>query len=133
MNAANLPIDHQLVLEGDFSERSGQSAANILLDRAHPPTAIVCNNDRMAFGVMRAVQAHGLVVGTDISVIGFDDIPLARYTHPALTTISQPIHEIGGALFNLLVRYINREPVDGLGGRLFKPELVVRQSTGFPR
>lgn len=132
MNAANLPIDHQLVQEGDFSEKSGQVAANVLLERAQPPTAIVCNNDRMAFGAMRAVQAHGLVVGKDVSVIGFDDLPTARYTHPPLTTISQPIHEIGSALFNLLVRYINRDAVAGLAGTLFKPELVVRQSTGFP-
>ncbi|MBE2271318.1 MAG: LacI family DNA-binding transcriptional regulator [Anaerolinea sp.] len=132
MNAANLPIDHQLVYEGDYSEKSGQIAAHVLLDHSHPPTAIVCNNDRMAFGAMRAAQARGLAVGRDISVIGVDDIPMARYTHPPLTTISQPIHEIGQALFNLLVRIINRQPVDGLGGRLFKPELIVRQSTGTP-
>jgi LacI family transcriptional regulator len=132
MQVANLPIDQHLIVEGDFSEKSGQIAAHVLLDHSQPPTAIVCNNDRMAFGAMRAAQARGLVVGKDISVTGFDDITMARYSHPPLTTISQPIHEIGQALFNLLVRYINRESVDGLGGKLFKPELVVRQSTGSP-
>lgn len=132
MNAANLPIDPQLVYEGDFSERSGQIAAHVLFDLSQPPTAIVCNNDRMAFGAMRAAQARGLVVGKDISVIGFDDIPMAHYSHPPLTTIKQPTHEIGQVLFNLLIRYINRESLEGLGAKLFKPELVVRQSTGSP-
>lgn len=132
MDAAKLRIDPQLIYEGDFSEKSGQIAAHVLLDHSRPPTAIVCNNDRMAFGAMRAAQARGLVVGKDISVIGFDDIPMARYSHPPLTTISQPIHEIGQALFKLLARYINRESVAGLGGMLFKPELITRQSTGSP-
>ncbi len=132
MTEANLPIDPQLVYEGDFSEKSGQIAAHVLLDQSQPPTAIVCNNDRMAFGAMRAAQARHLVVGKDISVIGFDDIPMARYSHPPLTTISQPIHEIGQALFNLLIKYVNRETGDGLVSKLFKPELVVRQSTGSP-
>ncbi|MBK8022551.1 MAG: LacI family DNA-binding transcriptional regulator [Chloroflexi bacterium] len=132
MSAADLPIDQALICEGDFSEQSGQIAAHMMLDHSQPPTAIVCNNDRMAFGAMRAVQARGLVVGKDIAVVGFDDIPMARFSHPPLTTIAQPIHDIGQALFNLLVRYINRESIDGLGGTLFKPELVVRQSTGSP-
>jgi LacI family transcriptional regulator len=132
MSAAGLPIDAQLIYEGDFSEKSGQVGTHIFLDHSSPPTAIVCNNDRMAFGAMRAIQARGLVVGKDVSVVGFDDVAMARYSHPPLTTVSQPIQDIGRALFNLLVTIINREPVDGLGGALFKPELVVRQSTGAP-
>jgi LacI family transcriptional regulator len=132
MNAANLPLDPQLTYEGDFSEKSGQLGTHFFLDHPHPPTAIVCNNDRMAFGAIRAIQARGLVVGRDVSVVGFDDIPLARYSHPALTTVSQPIHEIGQSLFNLLLAQINRESTEGLGARLFMPELLVRQSTGSP-
>ena len=87
----------------------------------------------MAIGAMRAVQARGLTVGADISVVGFDDIPMARYGNPPLTTLSQPIHEIGAALFKLLMALVNGESAEGLGGRLFKPELIVRQSTGAPR
>lgn len=132
MNAAGLRIDPHLIFEGDFSEKSGQVAAHVFLDHTPPPTAIVCSNDRMAFGAMRAIQARGLVVGKDVSVVGFDDVAMARFSHPPLTTVSQPFQEIGQALFKLLVTIINREPVDGLGGTLFKPELVVRQSTGAP-
>jgi LacI family transcriptional regulator len=132
MKAANLSIDPALIFEGDFSEKSGESGTHFFLDLPEPPTAVVCNNDRMAFGAMRALQARGLAVGRDISVVGFDDIPLARYSHPPLTTLSQPIHEIGESLFTRLVSLINREPVEQFGAALFQPELHVRQSTGSP-
>ncbi len=133
MQTANLPIDMQLVFEGDFSEKSGQIGTHVFLDHPQPPTAIICNNDRMAFGAMRSIQSRKLLVGQDVSVIGFDDIALARYSHPPLTTLSQPIHDIGRALYSLLIALINREPIDSLGGILFKPELVIRHSTGVPR
>ncbi len=133
MRDMNVPIDLALVYEGDFSEKSGQLGTHYFLDQPNPPTAIFCNNDRMAFGAMRAIQARGLVVGQDVSVVGFDDVSLARYSNPPLTTISQPIHHIGGALFDLLINLINQQPIDLLGGKLLKPELIVRQSTGMPR
>lgn len=129
MRETGLPIDPQLVYEGDFSEKSGQLGTHFFLDLPTPPTAIFCNNDRMAFGAMRAIQARGLVVGKDISVVGFDDIPLARYSHPPLTTMRQPFHEIGKALFELLNSRINRDEAQMPGGVLFTPELQVRQST----
>lgn len=133
MRDANLPIDRSLVFEGDFSEQSGQLGAHYLLDQYDPPTAIICNNDRMAFGAMRAIQARGLVVGQDVSVVGFDDIPLARYSNPPLTTINQPTHEIGKALYGLLMKMINQEPLEHIGGQLIEPELIARQSTGVPQ
>ncbi|MBZ0276556.1 MAG: substrate-binding domain-containing protein, partial [Anaerolineae bacterium] len=133
MDDMRLLIDPALIYEGDFSEKSGQLGAHYLLDQSNPPTAILCNNDRMAFGAMRAIQARGLIVGKHVSVIGFDDLPLARYSNPPLTTIGQPIHDIGRTLFDLLINLINQEPVNLLGGRLLKPELVVRQSTGAPQ
>jgi LacI family transcriptional regulator len=133
MGAMNLSIDPALIYEGDFSEKSGQLGTHYFLDQSNPPTAIFCNNDRMAFGAMRAIQARGLAVGSDVSVVGFDDVPLARYSNPPLTTLNQPIHNIGKALFNLLMKRINQEPIDLLGGKLLKPELIVRQSTGRPR
>ena len=102
MAAANLPVDTEMIYEGDFSEKSGQLGTHYFLDLPKPPTAVICNNDRMAIGAMRAVQARGLMVGADVSVVGFDDIPMARYGNPPLTTLSQPIHDIGIALFKLL-------------------------------
>jgi DNA-binding LacI/PurR family transcriptional regulator len=133
MDKNRLQIDPSLVVEGDFSEVSGYRCARLLLDRPEPPTAIVCSNDRMAFGAMRAVQELGLVVGSDVSVVGFDDITLARHAHPPLTTVYQPVREIGQMLYQLLQTLINDQPVDGLTGQLIKPVLRVRESTGRPR
>lgn len=133
MRRNGLKIDPALVVEGDFSEYSGYRCTRLLLDRPAPPTAILCSNDRMAFGVMRAVQESGLTVGQDISVVGFDDIAMARHAHPPLTTVYQPVREIGQMLFELLQALIAGAPTDGLSGRLIKPVLRVRESTGRPR
>lgn len=132
MADVNLSIDGDLIFEGDFTERTGQSGAHTLLDQPNPPTAILCNNDRMAFGAMREIQSRGLTVGRDISVIGFDDAPMARYSHPALTTIHQPVQEIGHLLFQLLQAVINGKPTASLSGKLIEPTLQVRQTTQPP-
>ncbi len=129
MQEHNLPVDGDLVFEGDFTERTGQLGTHYLLSQAEPPTAIICNNDRMAFGAMREIQSRGLTVGDDVSVVGFDDIALARYSHPALTTIQQPVQEIGRLLFQLLLDVIEDRPTDGLSGRLIQPSLQIRQTT----
>lgn len=125
-----LGIDPGLVYEGDFTEQAGQLGTHFLLDGVRPPTAVICNNDRMAFGAMLAIQSRGLKVGRDVSVIGFDDIPLARYWPIPLTTLYQPTIEIGGQLFKLLQSVIQGKPAAELAGRLISPELRVRQSTG---
>ncbi len=132
MARAGLPIDPSLIVEGDYSEASGEAAALHLLSLTEPPTALICNNDRMAIGAMRAGGWRGRTAGRDWSVIGFDDIPGARFSVPPLTTIRQPIHEIGVQLFNLLMAVIGRQPTDGLTGRLIKPELRIRESTAAP-
>jgi DNA-binding LacI/PurR family transcriptional regulator len=133
MDRHGLKIDPELVVEGDFTEFSGYRCTRLLLDRPHPPTAIICSNDRMAFGAMRAIQERGLEVGRDVSVVGFDDITLARHAHPPLTTVYQPILEIGQLLFQLLQALIDEQPVEGLTGQLIKPVLRVRESTGRSR
>ncbi len=133
MHKHGLKIDPELIVEGDFSEFSGYRCTRLLLDRLHPPTAIICSNDRMAFGAMSAAQEFGLKVGSEISIVGFDDIALARHAHPPLTTIYQPIREIGQMLYALVQALINDDPVDGLSGQLIKPVLRVRESTGRPR
>lgn len=132
MTALDLTIDGDLVFEGDFTERTGQTSAHYLLDQPNPPTAIICNNDRMAFGAMREIQSRGLTVGRDVSVVGFDDLPLARYSHPALTTIHQPVQEIGQMLFRLLQAVIQGKPTEGMSGQLIQPTLQVRQTTQPP-
>ncbi len=133
MGAHGLAVDERLAYEGDFTEHSGEAGAHYLLAQHNPPTAIICNNDRMAFGAMRAIQSHRLTVGQDVSVVGFDDITLAQFYHPPLTTIHQPIREIGQLLFELLQTIIADESAGTLSGTLVKPGLQVRQSTGRPR
>lgn len=91
----NLVQDDALVIAGDFRAQSGFKATKELLDLEEPPTAIFACNDMMAVGVLHAIDEAGLSVPEDISIVGFDDIPLASFTPPPLTTISQPSQEMG--------------------------------------
>lgn len=115
---------------GDLTQRSGYELGGALLDLPQKPTAIAACNDLMAYGAMSAAQERGLVVGKDISITGFDDIPMSAYSHPALTTINQPVYQIGGMVCEMLIQFIRNE-IRELQQVLLKPELVIRQSTGF--
>ncbi len=132
MQRHNIPLDPSLIVHGDLTEKSGRELAHHLLSLPHPPTAIMAGNDLMAFGVMSAVQAHGLRVGDDVAVGGFDDVPLAEYIHPGLTTIRQPIYEIGERLTEMLLRMLAGDTLTERAV-LLKPELIVRASSGPPR
>ena len=100
-----------IVMQGDFSIRSGNEAAEALLQRPDPPTAIFCFNDEMAMGVLEFARRKRLRVPRDLSVVGFDDIRFARYTEPALTTIAQPMREIGEGTVRLLLAIIHDDSV----------------------
>lgn len=128
LSEAGLPLDEALIRVGDLTQRGGYEQACALLDMSSPPTAIVACNDLMAFGAMSAAQERGLVVGGDIAITGFDDIPMAEYSHPSLTTIHQPIYQIGGMVCEMLIKLIQGEPLDERYV-LLKPELIVRQSS----
>lgn len=130
MSTHQLMINSDHIFEGDFTEQSGQLGTHYLLDCPQPPTAIICANDRMAFGAIRAIQSRGLRVGKDISVTGFDDISLARYSQPSLTTVHQPIHKIAMELFDLLQVVIADETTDKASGKMIKPTLSIRESSG---
>ncbi|MFW5708834.1 MAG: LacI family DNA-binding transcriptional regulator [Chloroflexota bacterium] len=129
---AGLAFDPAYVATGDLSEESGRHAAETLLARAPRLTAIVACNDLMALGAMAAIKARGLTVGDGVAIGGFDDIPLARHADPPLTTVRQPIYEIGEQLADMLIHIIANEPLKMLG-RLLKPRLIVRASSGSPR
>jgi LacI family transcriptional regulator len=128
--AAGLPYRNDYVTHGDLQRGGGFEKTNALLD-AHPEiTAIVAANDLMALGAMSAVQQRGLRVGVDISVTGFDDIPAAEYAHPPLTTVHQPIYQIGQRLVNLLDNLILGEA--SLETQLLlSSKLMIRASTGI--
>lgn len=124
----NLKIREDLVVKGDFTEKSGQLAMHLLLDLPQPPTAVITSNDLCAFGAMRALSMRGLVPGKDVSVVGFDDIRLASHWHPSLTTISQPLRRLGFIASQMLIDIINGKEVETQ--IVLKPQLIVRQSTG---
>jgi len=118
-----------VVMHGDFSIESGAIAAERLLERAERPTAVFCFNDEMAMGVLQAARRHAVRVPQDLSIVGFDDIRFARHMDPPLTTIAQPMREIGEGTVRLLL--------DILSGKTATPAsvtlphaLVVRGSTG---
>ncbi|MFQ5341972.1 MAG: LacI family DNA-binding transcriptional regulator [Anaerolineae bacterium] len=121
-------VDNSLIVEGDLSKQSGRQAAEHLLNLPKPPTAIMANNDLMALGAMAAAQARDLVVGRDIAVTGFDDIPLAEHSHPPLTTVRQPIYQIGKIVSRMLIRTIRGEPLEDQQV-ILKPTLIVRASS----
>jgi DNA-binding LacI/PurR family transcriptional regulator len=111
VEAAGLPYDDSLVSVGDFTSVGGYDAAKRLLAARPDVDAIFAASDLAAFGVVRAVVESGRRVGDDVAVIGFDDIPAAAEQQPPLTTVRQPIPELGEAMTRLLLERIQgREP-----------------------
>lgn len=126
---AGLKIEPGNILEGDLTQKSGYELGSELLERKQRPSAIAAFNDLMAFGVMSAAQERGLTVGKDISVTGFDGIPMGEYSHPPLTTVSQPIYKIGAMTCEMLVKALQSDS-PAKEQILLQPSLIVRQSTG---
>ncbi len=118
------------VVNGDFTIESGQAAAEHLLARREPPTAIFCFNDQMAIGAMNVARVRGRQVPTDLSIVGFDDISFARYTVPPLTTVAQPVREIGQETVRLLLGILNGGTVAAVSV-ILRHQLIVRESTGI--
>ncbi len=114
------------IVRGDFSEQSGSDAVKAFIgdDR---PDAVFCANDMMAIGALEALKESGVAVPQEIALAGFDDIPIARYVSPPLTTAAVPIAEIGRQALECCAAIIAGRPASGQ--RTFKPELVVRPST----
>lgn len=120
------------VVNGDYTIESGITRATELIQRAQRPTAIFCFSDDMAFGAIHALREAGLSCPGDVSVAGFDDLRLAKYAQPALTTIRQPMHEIGVKTVEVLLDIIENGATERVNLTLGH-ELVVRASTAAPR
>jgi LacI family transcriptional regulator len=128
LEAAGLPMRDELIAPGDFYHESGFSGAATLLDLPEPPTAIFASSDQMAFGAYEAVRRRGLRVPDDVSVVGFDDLPEARWASPPLTTVRQPLAEMGLLAARTVLRLAQGEPLDTPRVEL-STDLVVRDST----
>lgn len=120
------------IVEGDFDEASGHAAGRLLLEARERPDAVFAANDMMALGCLFAFNQADVRVPADIALAGFDDIPLARYVHPGLTTMRVDIAALGGrALRALLARLA--DPESPVTTERLAVELVVRESCGTPR
>lgn len=132
LNDANLPVQEEWIVKGDFGEQGGYLATQDLLDLPNPPTAIFASNDLLAFGTMEAIRQRGLSIPEDISVIGFDDIPQASWVYPALTTVHQPLDKMGRLAVKMLLEHIDSPEYLPYVATL-ATELIVRDSCQAPR
>src|SRR5690606_33373048 len=132
MEAEGAPVPDGYVRPGEFTYETGLLGAAALLDLDEPPTAVFAGNDDIAVGVVETVRARGLRVPEHLSVVGFDDTSLARMASPPLTTVRQPLREMGAAALRTALRLANGEKLDSHHIEL-ATELVVRASTAPPR
>ncbi len=121
--------DDDLLVKGDYYALSGERAVWRFLELDRPPTAIFACNDLMAIAAMKALADNGLRVPQDVAVVGFDDIALASYVNPPLTTVIQPKHEMGTTAMEVLHKRIKGEGVETRQEILLECQLVVREST----
>lgn len=124
---ADIPLNPNWIIGGHFDFASGIEAMNQLLDQAEKPTAVFACSDTIAVGAYQAIWQHGLSVPQDISIIGYDDIELAKYLSPPLSTISQPKAELGQLAVETLLKRIG-SPSSDFQTIMLEPELVLRDS-----
>ncbi len=130
MQAAGLEIDPALIEFSNFHVDGGRDAALRMLTSENPPTAIFAGSDIQALGVYDTARTLGLRIPADLSVVGYDDLPLAEWTSPRLTTIHQPLRDMA----EIAMRLVLDPEEDGPPARLdLATDLIVRDSTGAPR
>lgn len=133
LKSSGIKLDEALVKDGNFRFQSGADAAERLLGLKSRPTAIFASNDEMAAGAVATAHRLGVSIPRDLSVVGFDDVPYASITWPALTTVHQPIVEMGAAAAGLLIASIQSKkdaPTDCAPSISFQHEIKLRGSTG---
>jgi LacI family transcriptional regulator len=129
LERAGIAFDLRLVRHGDFQHEGGFVVGGELLDLADRPTAIFAGNDQHALGVYEAARQRSLRIPQDLSVVGFDDLPVARWVSPPLTTVRQPLAEMGRAAAQMLGELIEDRPLRSKRVEL-STELITRESTG---
>ena len=129
LEEAGITFRPEYCWEGDYTEEAGLTGTQALLTLEEPPTAIFAANDEAAIGVAEALRAAGHSPGAGFPVVGFDDLMFARLVEPPLTTVHQPMRELGSAAARLLLALLNNRPIDGLQVQL-PTRLVIRGSCG---
>lgn len=125
---AGLRYDDRLIIESDYLEKGGTRSIERLKRRNVDFTAVFAHNDHMAIGAMKSLKADGKRVPDDVSVVGYDDMVMARYTEPGLTTVNIPVAEFGRQAAVLALHKLGASDGDAI--QKYQPELVIRQSTG---
>lgn len=130
LNERGIPVDEQAILEGDFTERSGEQGMKTLLARAASITAVVAGNDDMALGAMTLLRAQGIAIPQTLSLVGYDNEACARHVMPALTTVHAPLEEMAQEAAERLLKLVG-------GASLppptpFMPTLIERETVGPP-
>lgn len=131
LESADIPVDEGLIRHGDFHHESGHAQMQALLELPEPPTAVFAGSDQQAFGAIEALREHGLRVPDDVSVVGFDDLPVARWFSPPLTTVRQPLLQMGTTAAEVLLQLIDGHQPATHRVEL-ATELIVRESTAPP-
>jgi LacI family transcriptional regulator len=133
MREIGLPVKSDFLVEGDHKLEGGKKALKKLAELRERPTAVLCSNDMTAIGVMREAFELGINVPQDLSVIGFDDIRMAEFLTPPLTTVQMSQSELARLAFEALLKEVKREtPVPEGTEYVLKTRLVLRNSTTFP-
>jgi DNA-binding LacI/PurR family transcriptional regulator len=129
LSEAGIQFDSDWLIRGDNTVQVGAAGVGQLLElpEQRRPTAVICMSDHLAIGAMAGAASAGLQVGQDIAVTGFDDIPMSAFLHPPLTTVRQPINEVGRKVVDLLLKQINGEPLEEKGF-LLEPSIIIRES-----
>ncbi len=129
LQEGDLPYDEDIVRYGEFHAGSGFQAMEELLALAEPPTAAFVASDEVAVGALAALHQHGIRVPGEMAIVGFDDIPVARFLVPSLTTIRLPAYELGVRAADMLIKTIRGEEV-AESQVVLRTELVIRESCG---
>jgi LacI family transcriptional regulator len=132
--AAGIDLDELPTLEGPFIADTGHKAMQKLMSGESSPTVVICGNDTIAIGALNAASGMGLSVPEDVSIVGFDDLPIAGWELVQLTTVRQPMDEMARVAARTLVARIEGRALPGRIERtVFEPELVIRRTLGPPR
>jgi DNA-binding LacI/PurR family transcriptional regulator len=132
LEARGLRFDESLVRSGHFDERSGLAAMTSLLERPERPTAVFVASDEVALGALKAAKTAGIRVPDDLAIVGFDDLSVATFVEPALTTVRVPAREIGSVAARVLMDSV-ADPTSPREPQVLTTELIVRDSSGPPK
>lgn len=128
LSDANIEFDDTLFYEGDFKETGGYEGFNAFIEAKKQFTAVVCANDEMASGVMKGAREQGMSLPEELAIIGFDNVIFTNYLYPTLTTINNPISDMGRAAANLVLQRVYKQSELKVN-QVFSPDLIQREST----